>query len=314
MKKSIIALAIASSIALLPLGAHATTTVDNGDGSCTITVASGESATINYATTCNIINNGSLTVANGANITNAIAGKSNIENNGTLTIVGGNIVKTSRRDSTAPITNNGTLTMNAGYLEGDYGIMHLGGKVVVNGGTIRAWLYPTVWAKNSSPVYLNGGTFKFPVDWVAVWSKGKVNICGGTFIGGDKLSEHAILDTSTCPQPQSTEQPKAAEEPKTQAAQPVAEEPKTSTTKTTATKQSKTTTTIAAEDVVINTPETDINPAHTVEDNSTTPTEEPKTTETQPEEKKNDNTIAVLLASLVLFAGASAAILITKKH
>ncbi len=321
MKKLLLTLGIASGLALMPTGVQAINQTDNGDGSCNIVVSAGETATINYSTNCNVINNGNLTIAEGAHIENAVAGKSNIVNNGTLTINSGIIKKTSHRDSTAPITNYGTITMNAGYIEGDYGIMHNGGKITINNGSIRSWLYPSIWAKNSSPVYIYNGTFKFPIDWVAVWSKGKVNICGGTFTGGDKISEHATLDTSTCPQPAAPATPAPQTTTETPVQQPVA-------TAQTATNQSsqkvakETVATIPEQKVAVaeepkTTEEIIAKEDAIISGNDQTPTTEPatETSETKTEEEQNNKSIVVeiILGSLILIGGASAIFIITRK-
>ncbi len=206
MKKSLLALLCATLFATIPLTASAANY--NLSESCPdgeLIIASGEAATINLDgnTVCHITNNGTAIISGSGSIDSKTAAPT-ITNNGTLTINSGNINKTAKHDSVAPIVNNGTLIVNGGSILADHGIQHNRGTLTVNGGKIRAWLHPAIWANNSASVRINGGTLQFPRDWVGIHTAGNVAICGGTFIGGSRTNLSAEKETKTCPAKDST--------------------------------------------------------------------------------------------------------------
>ena len=206
MKKSLLALLCATLFATIPLTASAANY--NISESCTtgeLVIAQGETATINLDgnSVCHITNNGTAIISGSGSIDSKTAAPT-ITNNGTLTINSGNINKTAKHDSIAPIVNNGTLIVNGGSILADHGIQHNRGTLTMNDGKIRAWLHPAIWANNSASVRVNGGTLQFPRDWVGIHTAGNVAICGGNFIGGSRTNLSAEEETKTCPAKDST--------------------------------------------------------------------------------------------------------------
>ena len=252
MNKIIFALFGAVAMTLIPTNVNAIAQETDPNGNCFIKIASGETATVNYDTM-----------------------NCYIENNGTLTINGGaNIVKLSRFDSYGAINNNGTLTINGGNIEarGGYAIKHNAGTLTINGGSVSAPLHQVIWGKPNTKIYINGGNFKSAIGGEqAIFTKGTLRICGGTFNATDKYNDAAIIEKC----PTETEAKPAAATPTTTT--PVAtttepERPATSTRKKATTPAA--TSSAATETRTEEAPVTEAEPAKTEEKSEVAKTED----------------------------------------
>ena len=149
MKKLFFALFGAIAMASIPLNVNAT-------DSCAISVNSGETKTINYATNCRIENHGILNIASGANINKYT------------------------RDTYAAIENYGTLTVSGGSIYADYGyaIRNRGGYINMYGGTVNSALHQSIWV-TAGTVKITGGTLKSAGGYEEnVYTTGKLQVCG----------------------------------------------------------------------------------------------------------------------------------------
>jgi hypothetical protein len=149
VKKLIFALFGAVAMASIPLNVNAA-------DSCAISVNSGETRTINYATNCRIENHGVLNITSGANINKYT------------------------RDAYAAIENYGTLTVSGGSIYADYGyaIRNRGGYINMYGGTVNSALHQSIWV-TAGTVKITGGTLKSAGGYEEnIYTTGKLQVCG----------------------------------------------------------------------------------------------------------------------------------------
>lgn len=152
MKKNIFALLGAVAIASIPLNASAT---DN----CAIVVNSGETQTINYATSCRVENHGTLNITSGANITKYA------------------------QDSYSAIDNYGTLNISGGLIYADqgYAVRNHGGYINMYGGTVNSALHQAIWVTSGS-VKVTGGSLKSAGGYEEnIYTTGNLTVCGTNY-------------------------------------------------------------------------------------------------------------------------------------
>ncbi len=278
MKKLIFALFGALAMASIPLNVNAT-------DSCAISINSGETKTINYATNCRIENHGVLNITSGANINKYT------------------------RDTYAAIENYGTLTVSGGSIYADYGyaIRNRGGAINVTGGTINSALHQAIWASAGS-VKITGGTLKSAGGYEEnVYTTGKLQICG------NYSHNPAAKVEDLCPKPAPTPAPA---EPATAPA--TAEPAKATATKATVKTSTATTTAYIPKKTDTTAPTSATTPAPSKTETKAEDKAEIKANdEKQPAQKseegdKNNTFLIIIAATLAVLSSATATIVVNR--